>query len=923
MRRIFSKAVRQSITGVAALAALLLSAPRATSQVADAVLEAEVVDATAIALPGVAVNVTRPDTGLTRNGVSAGNGLAAFRGLPTGSYDVTATLAGFEPTVMKGVVLRVGQTQKVRLTLRTSKSAEITVTGDVPLVDVFKTDSSTNIVPEQIRDLPVANRNFENLAFIAPGVQRERGAFRFVTGGPVIGGGGNASQSTILVNGVDFTDPALGLAKTRISQDAIAEFRVIANRFDSEVGGSAGGAISVVTRSGTNAFKGTVFGFHRNDSLRAKGALETGEADFNRTQLGLSLGGPIVKDSTHFFLSLEQVDAKNVVPFRPGGAFVSQAKDIENPFKQTLAYLGLDQRVGEASRLTLRADLERYREENFRAGGVADESYGQELNRDNMNVALGFISTLSSRTSNELRAQGGKRKYVEPGNSKGVAEWFTSGVTLQTGGNILGDLLGEGTFYEVRDTLTHQIAAGSATHDLKAGISAMFVNDRSLIDTYNTGLLLYPTDVRGTPSAFLYGEGSSDAEISTQRYGIFVQDDFRPMTNLTISLGIRYDLDTKGNNPDDSYPQSPGSRGKDTNNIQPRLGFSWDFAKDGSFVARGGAGLFTGRYLLVPSFQEIAFNGVTGRKLRTRVSLPGLAINPASPYTTGFLLPSIDLALLDGELEAPQSTQVSLGLTARLGKTGLYADIEGIYVKGKNEIVIRDFNWKGDAVGGGRPNAAFGQINKYTNEGRSEYKALVFSLNGTLGGGHIVTASATLADKKNISDDFSPEFPTGYPSDPANIEAEYGRARSAERFRLVLSGVFRLPLGFTAAPIVEYGSGQPWTQRYGYDYNGDGKTGDRPAGVERFGEDGPSFRQVSLRITKGFNLGAVSIDLIAEAFNLFNTANFDVTSVDNSRAFSGPTLAAPTRPVVSNPNYGAYRATLSPREIQLGARVSF
>jgi hypothetical protein len=94
----------------------------------------------------------------------------------------------------------------------------------------------------------------------------------------------------------------------------------------------------VVTRSGTNDLKGTVFGFYRSDALRAQGALETGEADFNRTQLGFTVGGPIVKDATHFFVSFEQVNAKNVLPFRPGGAFASTARDVSAPTKQSLGY---------------------------------------------------------------------------------------------------------------------------------------------------------------------------------------------------------------------------------------------------------------------------------------------------------------------------------------------------------------------------------------------------------------------------------------------------------------------------------------------------------------------------------------------------------------------------------------------------------
>ena len=105
-------------------------------------------------------------------------------------------------------------------------------------------------------------------------------------------------------------------------------------------------------------------------------------------------------------------------------------------------------------------------------------------------------------------------------------------------------------------------------------------------------------------------------------------------------------------------------------------------------------------------------------------------------------------------------------------------------------------------------------------------------MNGALRQGDLITASVTFADKKNISDDFSPEFPFGYPNDPSNIDAEYGRSRADERYRFVLTGIIHLPWQLTLAPIYEYGSGQPWNHRLGYDFNGDGKNSDRPAGVE-------------------------------------------------------------------------------------------
>jgi len=135
-------------------------------------------------------------------------------------------------------------------------------------------------------------------------------------------------------------------------------------------------------------------------------------------------------------------------------------------------------------------------------------------------------------------------------------------------------------------------------------------------------------------------------------------------------------------------------------------------------------------------------------------------------------------------------------------------------------------------------------------------------------------------------------FGTPDPNDPANLSAEYGRSRADERVRFVTSGVFRLPAHFTLAPIFEYGSGQPWNDRLGYDFNGDGKNGDRPAGLAKFTQDGPKFASLNVRLAYRIPLsGRAGVDVIAEAFNLFNRTNYDVNSIINGEFLSGPTLA--------------------------------
>jgi hypothetical protein len=905
------------------------------AQIDKGIIEAVALDQSQAPLPGVTVTVSRPETGFETVGVTDTSGMARFPALTPGNYEVTFNLEGFAPIAAQRVILRVGQEQKVSAVMQASASETITVSADAPVVDVHKTDSSTNIVPEQITALPVADRNFENLAFIAPGVQRERGTFRFITGGPVVGAGGNASSATIFVNGVDMTDQVNGLARARFSQDAVREFRVITNRFDAEIGGSSGGALSVITKSGTNDLSGTVQGFFRDAALREKGELDLKKNDdYTRRQIGFTLGGPAIRDKAFFFGSAEFINEDNITLYRPGGAFVNDAADVDRPIDQQLLFGSFDVNFNSQMTGGIKAVYENFEQENFRVGGIADQSYGQLLERKNWNVTGEHNWSLSANSTNEARIQYGTRRFFEPTNSDAVAEWFSNGNTRQTGGNILGDLLGDGSTWEIRDTFHHHLAAGSGSHDLKAGFSYQNVEERFVLDTYATGLFLWANDTRTFPIAYAYGEGSSDVTTDTDIYGLFVEDSWRPNPKLVINGGIRYDVDTNGNNEGFTHPLIPEARETDTDNIQPRVSFSYDLRGDGTNVLRGGAGRFTGRMLLVPALTELQANGVTGRKLFTRVNgllfgIPALALDPNNPKTTG-IVSKLQINLLSPDYHNPESTQASLGYTMKLGGSRLYLDTEAVYVKGEEEIVIRDVNWSGNATRT-RPFTAYDQVNMYTNDGRSEYKALVFALNGNIRQNDLITASVTIADKKNISDDFSPDFPTGYPNDPADIEQEYGFARGHERYRVVLSGIFHAPWGFTVGPIFEYGSGQPWTHRLGYDFNGDGKNSDRPTGVGRNEEDGPSFQQLSLRLTKAFSVaGFGQLEAIAEVFNVTNRTNYDVQSMVTGQFLSGPTAAQIANPpatglppYVPNTRFGQFNSTLPPREFQLGVRWIF
>ena len=408
-----------------------------------------------------------------------------------------------------------------------------------------------------------------------------------------------------------------------------------------------------------------------------------------------------------------------------------------------------------------------------------------------------------------------------------------------------------------------------------------------------------------------------------------MQDDWRPITNLSVSLGVRYDLDTNANDPDFSSPSSASTGARWIRRTSSLASASRTTSPGTGSTSRAAApGIFTGRYLLVPLFTELQQNGITGRITYTNANgallgFPQFTLDPNNPQNTG-IRSKPAIGLLAPELKAPQSTQATLGFTTRLGKTGLYADVEGVYMKGRDEIAVRDVNWSGNATHT-RPITAYDQVNEYTNDGRSEYKA------ARLQPERNISRAATSSRPRSRSRASTTSTTTSAPSSRRATRATRRTWRPSTGGRGRTSACASscrawpgCPWQISVAPVFEYGTGQPWTQRLGYDFNGDGKTGDRLPGVDRFGQDGPRYSSLNLRVAKAVPLSGISVDVIAEVFNLFNTVNYDVTTHRQRRVhLRARQLANPTAAFKPNPNYGNASATLPSREVQLGVRVSF
>src|SRR5437016_3404949 len=262
---------------------------------------------------GTKVRVTNVGTGLQRETTTAGNGLYRALALPTGTYEVTAEAQGFATTTVKDIEIGVDQTRTLDLTLKVSATAEtVTVEANADLTQTESSKLGQIIDNRKVEDLPLNGRDFAQLARLNPGVAVSGG------GGGQQGGEGNVSgfssngqrstSNNFLVDGVDNNNYFLGEAAQLPSIDSIQEFEVQTNTFAAEYGRNSGSVVNLVTKSGTNQLHGSAYEFFRNDVLDSRNYFNDErfpKSALRLNQFGGTLGGPIAKNRTFFFLNYE------------------------------------------------------------------------------------------------------------------------------------------------------------------------------------------------------------------------------------------------------------------------------------------------------------------------------------------------------------------------------------------------------------------------------------------------------------------------------------------------------------------------------------------------------------------------------------------------------------------------------------------
>ncbi len=934
----------------AAIVALtvLVTAVSAAGQSSFAALGGRVTDEQSAILPGANVTLRQVETNTTRSGVTDINGQYYVPNLPAGRYEIAVELAGFS-TEKREVVLRVGQAGTLDMRLRVAGIQErVTVTGVSALIESRATVGSL-VDLKEIDNLPTIGRDFADLAKLAPGVTSTgQGAMGFSASGQ------RQFQNNVFVDGASNAMQFYGTQAESYPQDWVQEFQVMTNGFSAEFGQASGAVLNVITRSGTNRLQGRGYGFIRDDRFDTApyaGRFVDGQPQFlseppqfNQGRYGAFLGGPVEKDRLFFFAGYEdlQNDASTVLAITDYWRNQNQAAVI--PSKNTTRALLLkgDWNVSANNRASIRHSRTMKEDRNC-SGQGGDGCNSSPLwtleKRATFNGPIWSVlgtatSTLSGTAFNELRAYYGVNKIRITSNLAG-----TSGLDLLNqnastgafteraypgaafGAATTGGLEGETNFY-VNDSFTRVMGK----HQLKVGGQISRVNFLMDIDASQKGrwgfpvdLVFNPADPNSHPDTFNAAIGTATHEEAKWNYALYLQDTWAINDDLTLNLGLRYDVDntiTVGNELVDArnaqYQANLGVTPlgkveKDLNNVAPRLGFVWVATDDRKLVVRGSGGIFydqnhfnyndvyVNQTLLANRRVNFNCNSTTDNPLFNAVE--GLAASrtrcraflaerfPLFPNIASLgLIPELVVTLAP-DFRIPYTVQGTLGFVRQLpGNISVQAD----YIRSNGKDVFLQRNINLDFVNGAWVNLdpRFTGINLAENLGYIEYNAL--QSRGEYRGNRLRTGiSYTLA--KATSNSNTSAVGGGLATDPRDLSVDDGPTNEDRRHNFVWDASYQFPLDFQVAGIYRYASALPYSVSSRFVINA------RPE--PRNSRRGDDEKNLDLRVGKQFRLPRnMSIGVFWEMFNVTNEDNFQAYQGSlESTAFGQPGRALPKR----------------------------
>ena len=963
---------------------LSLPAP-ALAQQTTGTIAGRVVDEQGGGIVDVTVTATNTDTGLFRELTSGGNGLYRLAALPVGTYDVSAERQGLARFTRGGVVVNIGRTTDLTIVLRVAALAEtVTVTAEAPLIRLTSSAVGQVVDLARIESLPLNGRQFANLAATVPGVGLGFHAdlTKSTQYSPQISGG-NGRNVNYVVDGGDNNDDTVGGLLQLFPLEALQEFSVLTQRFDAQHG-RGGAVVNVVTKSGTNQLSGSWFTLLRDASLNARTFSERvndlDKQDYRRYQIGGSVGGPIVESTAHFFAAYERTQQDTRQAVNTLGLFPAEDGIYDVPFREHLFTAKVTTSPTPAHYLALRYG----RDANSQPAGAglraAPSSWATTLNGyHSVNANHNWVTGRS--TLNEFVFQYSDFVNEIPATDTGPHLRFPNGVTAGT--SPVAPQGTEQTKWQFRNDFSWtRTGFGGLGHELKVG--GNWVHEPHLFVSVGQGtsgiFFMGANDVNGPVQMVLVIGGNTSLNIPIDSYSLFLQDDWRVSSRLTLNLGARWDyVDgipfNQDRNPNFQVLQTAARAGRfddtvledfredvrgDTNNIQPRVGFVYDLDGAGRAVVRGGWGIYTDFAYTNANVLTAAIDAGGGGGPVFIASAPGGIRRPdgtlfrvSDPLSTiaSRNLVNPDIPSLAGEvvsprLEQPFTYQTNIGWARELD-SATAVTIDYVRVDGRNlnlrlrpNTVVNGQRFLGDLPI--QPNSI--SFRTALSKGTSRYDALVAGVRRRLSGRLDLNASYTLAkatsDVGTAYDEIVQNLVQDVTAPFAPVQ-EAPSTRTDARHRITVSASVEAPLGLRISPIFFYRSALPTHSFEGLDLNGDRNLNDKTAtayrftglgesGAATFEEAGPcetvncsrraSFSQLNLRVSRSFALWRTArVEAIAEVFNLFNAKNPSLPLKTRRVSSTGASLSSFMQPTA----YAGDVQQPEQRVGQVGFRLTF
>ncbi len=924
---------------LASIVTVTISAQQTTGTITGSVIDAQ-----GAAIPGVTITATSPTTGFTRTVVSDTDGTYRLSALPIGQYNLKAVLSGFTTVDTKGIVVNVGQIAAADFSLKVASLSEsVTVTGEATLIQTTASSVGGVVDIARIESLPLNGRQFANLAASIPGVGLgvHSDPTKSTQFSPQINGG-NGRNVNYQIDGGDNNDDTVGGLLQLFPLEAIQEFSFVTSRAKAENGRSNGGVMNIVTKSGTNSLHGSWFTMFRDDKMNAITTTEKNASskkqDYRRYQYGGSLGGPIVRDKIHYFGAFERTQQDTFQVVSTSGLFPELDGTFGTPYRETLLNVKVTANLSASQYLSVRYG----RNQNSQPYGAASNKpvngWGKSDNKFN-SLNVNHNTVVGGDKLNEFIFQYADFGNFISANSSDVFQSFPNGVNVGQSPNTPQTT--EQKKWQFRDDFSwHVTGMGGIGHDMKLGVN--FINEPRLFITFNSGkgvlqLTHLDNTINGPISVVNLNDGDASANIPLKQYAAYFQDDWRVTNQLTLNLGLRYDLIDgyqfdQSKNPNYVIMQNAGKAGllagikglenfgltpkNDTNNWQPRVGFVYNIKGEGRDVIRGGWGIYMDM-AYTNSNALFAAADATGKGFGAVLSVDnqsGIRNADGTFYRVGQPVANIQSQnqanpnvkplfgqFVDPRLQMPYTRQASLGWSHELMRnTVLTADLvmadgRDLNTRPRINTRIAPTTTRRLAFLGINPNAI--GTRPAISAGKSEYRAAIFGIRRRMTNGLDFSASYTLASAKSTAGTAVDELNANNLQDSTllyddpKVFGPTGRTDSRHSGSITAVWTFR---GFSVAPFFTFKSPLPVAITEGLDTNLNGERNDLPVKAYQFDGVGKAPKEigdcktwncgrgawrtlVNLRVSKAFSVGvgnhSLRMEAIGEVFNMFNASN--------------------------------------------------